>query len=223
MAELGGMIFGGGLVLFASFAAAARNLSRADEPSPEAAMNKYNASHDIATKDTTRNDYLILSPKFTDSYASLKMALLRHGIILRAYEGEQFATIDLTSLIKDRPSFASERLLNAALLTAGILMSPGEAHGFKEPGYFRITCPHITPSQIDELCTRLSGVMRTFKLLDGSLLAKRSADNGIAAASKHKSKVKKSSNSSSSSSSNGSNGAPVDASPAKKRKTKSSD
>lgn len=97
-------------------------------------------------------------------------------------ESDNGATLDLSPLIRDFPTFAAERQLQAALLAAGLVLSPGEAHGFKRPGFFRICCAHLTDAQVEEVGQRLSRVLQTFKPTDASLLTKRRATDDDAAA-----------------------------------------
>lgn len=164
MNELGGILFGGGLVL-ASSLVFAKNGSETlgSEPSQPGAENYYNKIVDDVSKNGGENSLFILAPKFGgDSYAGLKKIFAKSGITMITHPSKQYATIDLTPLIAASPTFNSERALHACLVEHGIVLSPGEAHGLTEPGFFRICCPMLTTKQCNDIGAAMVKVMTTF-------------------------------------------------------------
>ena len=136
-----------------------------DFPSQESAVKLFNDRYEQSIK--SERDALILAPKFGDNMDSLRYALTHMGFQVTNLGTDQFVTIDMTNLIRSNPSFASERKLSAALFAVGLIMSPGEANGLTEPGFFRIVCKQYSEVEINDIKSKLLIVLKTFRL-DGS-------------------------------------------------------
>jgi hypothetical protein len=127
------------------------------------AIEKYNEAYDNIIKDAQK-DCVVLSPRFGISYNILQARLESIGVKVLLSDNAQYATIDLSFLLGKSPSFQSERLLFSELLSSGLLMSPGEAHGASNAGYFRITCPVLSDELVRIIAERLSDAIKSFKL-----------------------------------------------------------
>ncbi len=163
-AELGGLLFGGGLMLAGSLYAATFDEQKIDFPAKDEAIKLFNKQYEEASK--RAEDNIVLAPKFGDSLANLRYALTSLGFKVENLGEDQFVTVDLSPLIRAEPSFASERKLSSALFAAGLVMSPGEANGLTTPGFFRILCTTYTAQQVDAIRSKLLKVLQTFKLHD---------------------------------------------------------
>lgn len=164
--ELGGLIIGGGLVLASSLFSASFNECKIDFANKEEAVKIYNKLYDQTLTQKRDDEVIVLAPCFSDGYSSIRYMMTSLGIQVISKPGDQFITLDLSRLIRAYPSFESERKLSAALFAAGLVLSPGEAHGLEEPGFFRISNGVFSDQLIEKIRQKLLTVIQTFKCSD---------------------------------------------------------
>lgn len=164
--ELGGLIIGGGLVLASSLFSASFNECKIDFASKEEAIKIYNSQYEKTLLGDKSDDVIVLAPCFSDGYSSVRYLFTSLGFQVISKPGDQFVTVDFTRLIRAYPSFDSERKLSAALFAAGLVLSPGEAHGIEEPGFFRMSNSVFPEETIERIRQKLLTVIKDFKCVD---------------------------------------------------------
>lgn len=178
--ELGGLIIGGGLVLASSLFSASFNETKIDFASKDEAIKIYNNLYEKTLAGKNADDVIVLAPCFSDGYSSVRYLMTSLGFQVISKPGDQFITIDFSRLIRAYPSFESERKLSAAFFAAGLILSPGEAHGLEEPGFFRMSNSVFSEEVIERIREKLVSVIRDFKCVDPYV---KTSDNGSSSSS----------------------------------------
>lgn len=179
MEQIAGLVASGSLIMVAaSMMKAAADNTNADEAQPNAALaaEGFNAGYAAASK---KSDALLLAASFgcpASPYTALQNALAKTAFPLTMYATENYADIDLRSLLKSSTSFVAERKLQTALLEEGLVMIPGEAFGLEEPGFFRISVPKLSSDDVATIVQKLNSVSKKF-----NPAAKRTAERVEAA------------------------------------------
>lgn len=165
MEQIAGLVASGSLIMVAaSMMKAAADDTNADEGQPNVALaaEGFSAGYAAASK---KSGSLLLAASFgcpTSPYTDLQNALAKTAFPLTMYATENYATIDLRSMLRSSTSFVAERKLQAALLEEGLVMIPGEACGLEEPGFFRISVPKLSADEVATIVQKLNNVSKKF-------------------------------------------------------------
>jgi hypothetical protein len=163
MEQIAGVVASGVLIAVAStMMKAAADDTNVSESAPNAglAVESFNSSYATAASSS-----VLLAASFgcsTSPYTALQAALSKTATPLTMYATENYATLDLRSLLRSNISFVTERKLQTTLLEEGLVMIPGEACGLEEPGFFRINVPKLSADDVTTIVQKLSSVSKKF-------------------------------------------------------------
>jgi hypothetical protein len=167
MEQIAGVVASGVLIAVAStMMKAAADDTNVSESAPNAglAVESFNSSYATAAS-SKKSDSVLLAASFgcsTSPYTALQAALSKTATPLTMYATENYATLDLRSLLRSNISFVTERKLQTALLEEGLVMIPGEACGLEEPGFFRINVPKLSADDVTTIVQKLTSVAKKF-------------------------------------------------------------
>lgn len=155
LAEASGIIVSSGILLAAStFLQSNEELpSSADRNAAVAMVNEALAK--------SSSSALCLTPELgAEAYEKLIHVLAKIGL-RSEYSAKHFGLdVDLTHLLLPNLSFSNERKLFTDLVKAGLILAPGEAHGFEVPGHFVLSCPKPDDSAFQQdLITRFQALI----------------------------------------------------------------
>jgi hypothetical protein len=167
MEQIAGVVASGVLIAVAStMMKAAADDTNVSESAPNAglAVESFNSSYATAAS-SKKSDSVLLAASFgcsTSPYTALQAALSKTATPLTMYATENYATLDLRSLLRSNISFVTERKLQTTLLEEGLVMIPGEACGLEEPGFFRINVPKLSTDDVTTIVQKLTTVSKKF-------------------------------------------------------------
>ncbi len=203
MDELSGLLVSGGLLLAASLLTSntssrggeneggdveeTSDMELDEEPEAQASREAFDADFmDSVNSNNTKMIYL--GNKFNTPFEHLRKALTQVKIEteikkMRGIQNEKcsYLVLNLTALLQSN-TFNEEKKLFQLLLSNGLTLIPGEAYGFKKPGFFIITNDVHNEFIINEIIDRFSmvtSIANTLKVVASNSTGSNFTSNAV--------------------------------------------